>query len=36
VKPKIEWMYNRISSEVARQQAKKNYEYWMSELEKMK
>ena len=36
VKLKIEWMYNRISSEVAREQAKKNYEYWMSELEKMK
>lgn len=36
VKPKIEWMYNRIHSEVAREEAKKNYEYWMNELEKVK
>lgn len=36
VKPKLEWMYNRIHSEEARKEAQKNYEYWMGELEKAK
>lgn len=36
VKPKIEWMYHRISSDMAREEAKKNYEYWVNELEKVK
>lgn len=29
-------MYNRIHSDSAREEAKKNYEYWMGELEKAK
>lgn len=36
VKSKIDWMYNRIHSDDARKEAQKNYEYWMSELEKSK
>ena len=36
VKPKLEWMYSRIHSEIARNEARENYEYWMNELEKVK
>lgn len=36
VKQKLEWMYSRIHSENAKGEAKKNYEYWMNELEKVK
>lgn len=36
VKPKLDWMYNRIHSDQAKKEAQKNYEYWMSELEMAK
>lgn len=36
IRPKLEWMYNRIHSEEAKKEAQKNYEYWIGELEKVK
>lgn len=36
IKAKIDWMYNRIHSVEAKKEAQKNYEYWTSELEKVK
>lgn len=36
VKSKLDWMYNRICSKEGKEEAKRNYEYWMNELEKVK
>ena len=36
IREKLEWMFRRIYSEIARMEAQKNYDYWMGELEKVK
>jgi len=35
VKPKLDWMFDRISSDAAKEAARANYEYWTLELEKL-
>ncbi len=34
IKEKLDWMYNRISSEEHKKLAKENYKKWSNELEK--
>lgn len=36
VKGKLDWMFNRISSDLAKDEARENYEKWIAELERYK
>jgi len=35
VKPKLDWMFNRITLDIAKEAARDNYNYWALELEKL-